>query len=52
MTWAWIIGAVLAVAVLAFILTKFVWAIRTQPQGRWQAPSRKRRQRRPDNENR
>lgn len=42
MTAAWIIGIVLVVAVLAFVVTKFGWAIRTQPQGRWRASSRKR----------
>lgn len=42
MTAAWIIGVVLVVAVLAFVLTKFGWAIRTQPQGRWRGPARKR----------
>ncbi len=42
MTAAWIIGVVLVVAVLAFVLTKFGWAIRTQPQGRWRGPVRKR----------
>jgi len=41
MTAAWIIGVVLVVAVLAFVLTKFGWAIRTQPQGRWRGPVRK-----------
>ncbi|MDQ6731811.1 MAG: hypothetical protein M3022_16370 [Actinomycetota bacterium] len=43
MTAAWIIGVVLVVAILAFVLTKFAWAIRTQPQGRWRGPVRKRR---------
>ncbi len=47
MTAAWIIGVVLVVALLAFMLGKFGWAIRTQPQGRWRA--RPRRRRRPPN---
>jgi hypothetical protein len=42
MTAAWIIGVVLVVAVLGFVLTKFGWAIRTQPQGRWRGPVRRR----------
>ncbi len=46
MTAAWIIGVVLAVAVLAFVLTKFGWAIWTQPQGRWRGPTRRRQRRR------
>ncbi len=51
MTAAWIIGVVLVVVVLVFVLTKFGWAIRTQPQGRWRGPTR-RRQRRADREDR
>ncbi len=53
MTAAWTIGVVLVVAVLAFVLTKFSWAIRTQPQGRWRGPVRRRqRPRRHNDENR
>ncbi len=46
MTAAWIIGLVLVVGVLVFVLAKFGWAIRTQPQGRWRGPTRRRQRRR------